>query len=81
MTYKDGFELKRKEDGTYYVPKRKMENSSEYAPADYKSVDKKCKCKKPGYCTNFLSSKRHGIHICSVCRAILPKCRVPCTIK
>jgi hypothetical protein len=74
MTYKDGYELKRKKDGTYYVPKRKAEDGTEYVPAEYKNVDKKCACKNPGYCTNFLAG-RHGVHICFKCGGIMATCR------
>lgn len=74
MTYKDGFELKRKKDGTYYVPKRKKEDGTEYMPAEYMNVDKRCKCKKPGYCTNLLDS-RHGAHICVRCGGVMESCK------
>jgi hypothetical protein len=74
MTYKNGYKLKRKKDGTYYVPKRRAEDGTEYVPAEYKNVDKKCTCKRPGYCTNFLDS-RHGVHICIKCGGIMAICR------
>lgn len=76
MTYKDGYALKRKSDGTFYVPKRRGEDGSEYIPAEYANVDKKCKCKgtKDRYCTNLLASKRHTLHICVKCWCIMPKC-------
>lgn len=79
MTYNDGYALKRKSNGMFYVPKRKREDGSEYTPAEYRNVDKKCKCKCTigRYCTNFLGSKRHVVHICVRCTAIMPKCLVP----
>lgn len=73
MTYNDGYALKRKEDGTYYVPKRKREDGSEYVPAEYAHVSQKCLCEEPGYCTNFLASK-HSVHLCVNCGAIMPRC-------
>jgi hypothetical protein len=63
-----------KGDGTYFVPKRKRKDGTEYVPAEYENVDKKCKCKNPGYCTNFLAG-RHRIHICVKCGGIMPSCR------
>lgn len=75
MTYKDGFELKRKPDGTYYVPKRRREDGSEYVPAEYQNVDKKCSCKNPRYCTNLLDSRHNGLHICIKCGGIMATCR------
>ena len=74
MTYKDGFESKRKKDGTYYVPKRKTEDGTEYVPAEYQNVDKRCKCKKPRYCTRY-PGLRHKVHICFKCGRIMASCK------
>jgi hypothetical protein len=74
MTYKDGFELKRKKDGTYYVPKRRREDGTEYMPAGYQNVDKKCGCKKSGYCTRY-PGLRHKVHICVKCGGIIALCK------
>lgn len=65
--------LKPKGDGTYYLPKRKRADGSEYVPAQYKNVDKKCVCNesKGRYCTNFLGSPNHSEHICVKCGGIM----------
>ena len=79
MTYKNGYALKRKSDGTFYVPKRKREDGSEYVPAEYIDVDKKCECKsmRGRYCTNMFGSKRHTVHICVKCMCVMTQCLTP----
>jgi hypothetical protein len=78
MTYKNGFELIPKGDGTYFVPKTKGEDGTEYVPAQYKNVDKKCKCKETErhYCLTTVGSRDHK-HICTHCGGVMEKCRLP----
>jgi hypothetical protein len=63
-------ELIPKGDGTFFAPKRKREDGSEYIPAEYQNVDKWCTCKaKNKYCTEW--TLHHDAHICSNCWCLL----------